>query len=147
MESPDKTWMTLFSRNSDLVSDRKKVSHKFYSQFSHPTAEKLIKLVNSAGLSEDQNLKYQICEVSRNCETCQVYERPSTRPVVGLPPAIEFNGVVAMDLKQYERGWILQLIDHVSRHSAAALIKSKRKEVIIEDMDKCLSPSIKALQR
>ena len=41
-----------------------------------------------------------------------------------------------MDLKQCEGGWILHLIDHVSRYSAAALIKSKRKEVIIEHIFK-----------
>ena len=39
--SPDKTRITLFSRNSDLMSE-KKVAHKLHSQFSHPTAEKLI---------------------------------------------------------------------------------------------------------
>ena len=113
MESPDKTRITLFSRNSDLMSDKKKVAHKLHSQFSHPTAEKLIKLVNSAGLSDDQNLKDQIFEVARNCEIRQVYKRPSPRPVVGLPLATEFNEVVAMDLKQCEGGWILHLIDHV----------------------------------
>ena len=94
-----------------------------------------VNLVNSAGLSDDQQRKDQICEVSRNGEICQVYKRPSPRPVVGLPLATEFN-VVAMDLKQCEGGWILHLIDHVSRCSAAALIKSKRKEVIIEHIFK-----------
>ena len=132
MESPDKTRITLFSRNSDLMSDKKKVANKLHSQFSHPIAEKLIKLVNSAGLSNGQKRKDQIYEVSRNCEICQVYKRPSPRPVVNLPLTTEFNDVVAMDLKQCEGGWILHLIDHVSRYSAAALIKSKRKEVIIE---------------
>ena len=41
-----------------------------------------------------------------------------------------------MDLKQCEGGWILHLINHVSRYSVAALIKSKRKEVIIEHIFK-----------
>ena len=56
VKSPDKTRVTLLSRNNDLMSDKKKVAHKLHSQFSHPTAEKLIKLVNSAGLSDDQVL-------------------------------------------------------------------------------------------
>ena len=136
VESPDKTRITLISRNSDPMSDKKKVAHKLHSQFSHPTAEKLIKLVNSSGLSDDQKLKDQIYEVSRNCVICQIYKRPSPHPVVGLPLAIEFNEVVAMDLKQCEGDWILHLVDHVSRYSAAALIKSKRKEVIIEHIFK-----------
>ena len=60
VESPDKTQITLFSRNSDLMSDKKKVAHKLHSQLSHPTAEKLIKSVNSAGLSDDQKLNLKI---------------------------------------------------------------------------------------
>ena len=136
VESPDKTRITLFSRNSDLMSDKKKVAHKLHSQFSHSTAEKLIKLVNSAGLSDDQKLEDQICEVSRHCEICKVYKRPSPRPVVGLHLATEFNKAVAIYLKQCEGGWILHLIDNVSRYSAAALIKPKRKEVIIEHIFK-----------
>ena len=70
-----------------MMSDENKVAHKLHSQFLHPTAEKLIKLVNSAGLSDDQ--KDQICEVSKNCEICQVYKRPGPRPVIGLPLATE----------------------------------------------------------
>ena len=126
VKSPDKTWITLFSRNSDLMSDKKKTAHKLHSQFSHLTARKLIKLVDSAGLSNDQKRKDRICEVSRNCEICQVYKRPSPHPAAGLPLATEFNEVVAMDLKQCEECWILYLIDHVSRYSAAALISHQK---------------------
>ena len=60
----------------------------------------------------------------------------SPHPVVGLPVATEYNEVVAMDLKNFEGGWMLHLIDDVSRHSVAAFIKSKRKEVIIEHLFK-----------
>ena len=41
-----------------------------------------------------------------------------------------------MDLKQCEGGLILHLLDHVSRYSVVAIIKSKRKEVIIEHIFK-----------
>ena len=30
VESPDKTWITLSSRNSELMSDKKKVAHKLH---------------------------------------------------------------------------------------------------------------------
>ena len=39
-----------------------------------------------------------------------------------------------MDLKHFENVLILHLIDHASRFSAAATIKSKHKEVIIEQI-------------
>ena len=138
--SPDKTQITLLSRNIDLMND--KTAHKLRSQFSHPASE----LVNSAGLSDDQEHNNQMCEVLKNCEICEVYRRPSPRLVVGFPLATEFNDV-AMELKQCEGGWILHLIEHVSGYSAAAVIKSKRKKndyrTLIQDMGKCLWRSIK----
>ena len=51
-----------------------------------------------------------------------------------LPIAIEFNEVVAMDLKVIEHKLVLHLIDHVTRFSAAAVVKSKKKEEIIQHL-------------
>ena len=41
-----------------------------------------------------------------------------------------------MDLKQCEGGWILHLVNHVSRYSTTALIKLKQREVIIKHIFK-----------
>ena len=70
------------------------------------------------------------CEV---CEFCRKYKKPLPRPVVGFSMAEEFNQVVCMDLKDVIKGklWILHLIDAGTRYTNAMLIKSKRKEVIV----------------
>ena len=70
----------------------------------------------------------QICKISKECTICQVHKCPHAQPVVGLSMAIEFNEVVAMDLKVIEKKLVLHLIDHVTRFSAAAVVKSKKKE-------------------
>ena len=51
-----------------------------------------------------------------------------------LPLASQFNHTVAaMDLKSYANGvWILHLIDTFTRYSAACVVKSKDKDVIVE---------------
>ena len=48
--------------------------------------------------------------------------------------AEELNEVVAMDLKFIESNIILHLIDHVTRFSAAAIVKSKEREEIIKHL-------------
>ena len=43
-----------------------------------------------------------------------------------------FNELVSMDLKMLERQWVLHLIDHVTRFSAAAFVSSKKPEEMIK---------------
>lgn len=112
--------------------DTNKIAHKLHSQFSHPPAARLVKLVTAAGMGGNDRLIEAIHAVSNNCQICRDYRRASPKPVVGMPMATEFNEVVAMDLKMFEGKWILHLVDHVSRFSAASFVKSKNADEIIE---------------
>ena len=112
--------------------DKNKMASKLHSQFSHPSVNKLIKLVSSAGMGDDTQLLDEIRKVSNSCKICQEYRRPSPRPVIGMPLATEFNEVVAMDLKKFQGRWILHLIDHLSRFSAACFLQSKNPEEVID---------------
>ena len=104
---------------------------KLHSQFAHPSAEKLLKLVSAAGMGNDMNLVDEIKKVTKNCRICREFKKAPPRPIVGMPLAQHFNEVVAMDLKMFDGQWILHLIDHVSRFSAACFIKSKKPDEII----------------
>ena len=64
------------------------------------------------------------------------YMKPPPRPVVGLPVATSFNQCVAMDLKKFGNVHLLHLIDHATRLSACAVIKSKSPEVVIRQIFK-----------
>ena len=112
--------------------EKTKIAKKLHSQFSHPPAGRLIRLVSTAGMSEDKELIKEIKAVSEKCKVCQSYKKPSPRPVTGFPLATQFNQVVAMDLKMFHGRWILHLIDHVSRFSAALFVSSKRPQEIID---------------
>ena len=105
-------------------SDKKKNARKLHSQFAHPPANKLIKLLVSAGepWANDAELKKEILKVSEECQTCQVYKKPPPRPVVGLPLASTFLECVAMDLKFFEKHILLHLIDHATRLSQSCRI-------------------------
>ena len=117
--------------------DVKAVAKKLHEQFSHPISDKLIKLVKNAGM-EDQELFDAIKEVGDRCDTCKRFKRANPRPAVYLPLASEFNDTIAMDLKVYKNNeiYIMHVIDHATRFSAASVIKSKKSAVIIDQLFK-----------
>lgn len=64
------------------------------------------------------------------------YKRPFSKPAFTTPLATEFNEIEAMDIKVFKIIYILHHIDHVTRFSAAAIVKSKEKEEIIKNIFK-----------
>ena len=116
------------------MADKMKVARKLHSQFSHPSTDKIFKLINNPGFVDDEELKEAIIEISQTCEICKVYRKPGYKAVVSVPLAEEFNEVVAVDLKFIESNIILHLIDHVTRFSAAAIVISKEREEIIKHL-------------
>ena len=70
-------------------------------------------------------------DLDKSCEIYMRYKRPSSKPAVGFSLAHDFNETVAMDLKQFKCVYNLHMVDHATRYSAAAIISSKQKEVII----------------
>ena len=79
---------------SDLSSkgteEKRQMVLKLHRQFSHPSKECLRSLVTSAGIKDQEFLKL-IETVSNECEVCQLYKKPSSKPIVGFSNARVFN--------------------------------------------------------
>ena len=118
-------------------SDAPRTAKKLHHQFSHPSSKRLINLVKTSGV-QDEELFKAIEKISERCDTCKRYKKNRPRPAVSFPLATEFNETVALDLKIYENNktYFLHIIDHATRFSAATVIKSKKPEVIINDFFK-----------
>ena len=125
---PDK--VILMSRKRNLT--RKEIALKLHRQFGHPTAEKLIKLINLSDYKDDLELKRTIKEITENCDVCKRFKRPPPRPIVALPHSSEFNEVVAIDIKFYQNVPILHIIDTLTRYSTAVALKNKQPKEIID---------------
>ena len=123
--------LTLVMKN---MSD-KEMAIKLHRQFAHPSSERLIKLVENQG-QDCKTLLDAIRDVTKNCKVCALYKKPAPRPVVGFPLATRFGEVVAMDLKQFGKVYLLHAIDHATRFCAGSIIRSKTPEVIIRDVFK-----------
>ena len=114
-------------------ADKLKKAMKLHRQFAHASKERLIRLLKNGGCSDKEFID-AIEECCNNCQFCQKYKQAKPKPIVGLPKSEQFNEVVVMDLKEVQKGklWILHLIDSHTRYIATSLIKSKRKEIVVE---------------
>ena len=105
--------------------DKRKVALKLHQQFAHAPSKRIISLIKDANV-EDQELFKSIIDVEDNCQICKRYKRPQLKPAVGFSLAREFNETVSMDLKTYHGFLFLPIIDHATRFSTAAVIRSKK---------------------
>ena len=72
-----------------------------------------------------------------SCEFCRKYKKPFPKLIVGFPMAHEFNEVVCMDLKEISKDpceWILHFVDGATRYTNAVLVKSKKKDIIVQEV-------------
>ena len=113
----------------DLEECEKKVV-KLHKQFAHPSADRLRTLMSQAGVDNKGVLKL-VDTVTQNCDVCRRFKKTPSRPVVGMSLASDFNETVAMDLKTFNSGYMLHMIDHATRFSQSCFIRNKRKETIV----------------
>uniref|UniRef100_A0AAV2MIZ9 Integrase catalytic domain-containing protein n=1 Tax=Knipowitschia caucasica TaxID=637954 RepID=A0AAV2MIZ9_KNICA len=113
------------------TKEKRKVLLKLHKQFGHASAERLQKLIQSSG-NTDQDCPIILQETIRDCEICQRYSRSKPKPAVGLPLASQYNETVAMDLHELEPGvWYLHIIDHFTRFSAGNIVRTKKPSEIV----------------
>ena len=130
----DESQCPVVFKTSDVSKTNAETALKLHRSFAHPSADRLLRMVNSAGdkwASNDQ-LKNEIRKVTNECNVCKMFKKAPSRPTVGLPMATEFNDVVAMDLKMYDGSIILHLIDLCTRLSAATIIPNKKSQTVVK---------------
>ena len=91
------TKIVLYSHNKTMT--RQEIAKKLHSQFAHPPADRLLRLLNNSDYRDDKELKKSVQQVSESCEVCKRYKPTPRRPVVGMPLSTQFNETVAMDIK------------------------------------------------
>ena len=135
LKSNPQSKISLFAKES-VWCNKEKMARKLHAQFGHPPANKLLNLLERAGLGGDDELTATVKKVSKDCIICRDYAKPSPRPAVGLPHATSFNEMVGLDLKFFDENIILHLVDHLTRFSSACVIKSKQPKEIISGIMK-----------
>ena len=116
--------------------EKKRKALKLHKQFSHASKEQLKKLVKESENFNDVEFLKMIEQCCDRCEICRKFKKPKLKPIVCMPLADKFNGVVCMDLKEHihNRSWIFHMIDSATKYSAAQLITNKKAETVIQAM-------------
>uniref|UniRef100_A0AAV2KYC4 Integrase catalytic domain-containing protein n=1 Tax=Knipowitschia caucasica TaxID=637954 RepID=A0AAV2KYC4_KNICA len=123
--------LTAFVTGEMSTKEKRKVLLKLHKQFGHASAERLQKLIQSSG-NTDQDCPIILQEIIRDCEICQRYSRSKPKPAVGLPLASQYNETVALDLHELEPGvWYLHIIDHFTRFSSGNIVRTKKPSEIV----------------
>ena len=115
------------------LDDKKKKIVKLHKQLAHPSSHRLKTLLKDAELYDTEVGQF-LDELSNTCDVCLRTKKTPARPVVSLPLATEFNEVVVLDLKEWNKGkiWILHLIDAATRFTLSGLIYNKHPSTIID---------------
>ena len=103
---------------------------KLHSQFAHPSLKKLSALLQDAGKWQEEYTDLLV-QIGKNCDLCQRYAKTPPRPVVTLPMSSHFNEKVAMDLKQWNKRWLLHIIDMWSRYTVSVFIDRKKSSDVL----------------
>ena len=114
-------------------AEKAKKAQKLHRQFAHASKERLLQLLRNDGCYNKDFLQ----EVENCCDSCQFrqkYRKQKSNPIVGFPKADKFNQVVSMDLKEVQKGklWILHLVDDATNYTAVAIIKDKKKNIVVD---------------
>ena len=115
--------------------ERHKTLLKLHLQFGHASADKMIELLKDAKIWNSDYLSMMNTIVTK-CEICQRFKKTPPKCAVAIPMAKNFNEVVSLDLKNWEDGYILHIIDMWSRYSASIFIKHKHPQSVIDQLMK-----------
>ncbi|KAL6481141.1 hypothetical protein MHYP_G00092210 [Metynnis hypsauchen] len=117
------------------IDEKHKVLLKLHKQFGHASADRLQKLIHSAG-NKDKECITILQQIVNDCDICKRYSKAKPKPAVGLPLASEYNETVAVDLHELEPGlWYLHIIDHLTRFSAGSIVKTKKPSEIVNSFN------------
>ena len=114
--------------------DKEKMAQKSHWQFGHESSEKLLRLVNSGGLtwSQQSKLREKITLICKNCPVCLIYKKTPPRPIADLPFTTKFKECVAIDQKFYKGNTFLQhMINHSARLSVTVILPSNKPDQIV----------------
>ena len=110
---------------------RKEDILKLHQVFSHPSKDKLERLIKKSFRCDEETLKQ--LEILNHCEVCSVEGRKVPRPRVAMPKSNNFNHVITIDLKEnkcYTKAapYIIYIRDSFSKFIVGQFILNKKEK-------------------
>ena len=121
-----KTEKDVYSINA-VTRNHKILNHKKKDQmhFAYRNAGKL-----------DRATRKVINDIIDNCEICKKSSRSKSKPSVAIPRVVDFNSVIAIDLKSMGKENILWMICSFTKFIKGIVIKNKLPDTVMEGLHK-----------
>jgi len=109
---------------------------KLHKYFGHCHADSLWRIIRQSS-NKEEFTHTEIEKICKECQTCQLSKRKSSRKKTSLPRSSSFNEVVTMDLKCFgDKTYILWLVDNATRLIRGQVIHDKEPDTIIDAIQK-----------
>ena len=120
------------------TKETKTLMEKLHKQFGHATADRMKRLLTSAGQHVSSKVSDILQEVIGKCTTCLMHKQTPPKPAVCMPLASDFNQTVAVDLHELQPNlWYLHIIDIFTRFSAGCILKTKQSSEFVNQFLRC----------
>ena len=125
---------------SSILFTRQELYH-LHRHFHHPSSRNLLVLIKRSMLAHmDKIMKDMLDEISRSCETCQIYSQKPQRFKVSLPnEKTIFNREVSLDLMWLGGKAVLHILDIYTHFNSAAFLKGQTVEHVWDAFLSCWS--------
>ena len=107
-----------------------KLIKEIHETTNHKNAKDLMWAFKCANLM-DSGLRQKIEDVVMECKVCKKYKKTFSRPKSTLPKSTEFNQIVTLDLKFFEKTPVLWLVDICTIFIKGVVLKNKEAPTII----------------
>ena len=117
----------MFTTEAMNKTQKENIACQLHRKFCHPSFDLLKKTLSVLDWCDDEFLQC-LKNVSNKCKICKMYKPTNPRPVAGPlvdPNKMKFNEVVSLDIKVRKDGYILYMIDMVTRFTRATFLKNK----------------------
>lgn len=112
--------------------------HRLHRRFGHPSADKLMKLLQRAELPDVGPETRKVLEkIERSCEPCQIYAQKPRRFKFTLREDKDFNHSIYADVFYIDGKPVLHVVDEATNFQAAKWLKDMQAETLWRALRMC----------
>ena len=104
---------------------------KIHEVTNHKNAENLMWAFKCANLL-NPDLRKNVNRVVADCKVCTKFKKTFARPKATLPKSTEFNQIVTLDLKFFDKTPVLWIVDSCTRFIKGVVLKNKEGPTIVK---------------
>ena len=107
---------------------------KIHENLAHKSEDQMLHAYRNAG-KLSKKVRDFIKIVTSRCQVCKKYKKSFPKPKVTLPKVTDFNQIVSLDLKQFDKKYVLWCVCSFTRFIQGVVIPDKSAKTIVEGLN------------